>query len=234
MLCSGLNCTKQLSGLRQEVRLLQPRYQRQFRLSKTTNNQQDVLSLSQLFNTYPRQFWCKASLPHNMLPADLQTPTAWDRYLANLTTALAQVASQLPLLHTVQPPAPAISLIQAITEVELALRSFIMALPEYTSERLRCAKLAATGSEHLLFPRLQLLLYTAFSTGAVPQSWITSLVTPIFKEDATDTANYRPIAVQQGCPLSATSPYSVVSLMACIFTWRLWSLHQRSRFITCG
>ena len=135
-----------------------------------------------------------------MLPAELQTPAAWDRYLANLTEALAQVASQLPLLHTVQPPASASSLNQAITEVELALRSFTMALLEYTSERLRCAKLAATGSEHLLFPRLQLLLYTAFSTGAVPQSWITSLVTPIFKEDATDTANYRPIAL--GEPLS--------------------------------
>ena len=73
-----LQRTKQLSGLRQEFRLLQPRYQRQFRLSKATNNQQDVLSLSQLFETYPRQFWCKASLPHHMLPAELQTPAAWN------------------------------------------------------------------------------------------------------------------------------------------------------------
>ena len=74
-----------------------------------------------------------------MLPAELQTPASWDGYLANLTAALARVGSQLPLLHTVQPPAPASSLNQAITEVELALRIFTMALLEYTSERLHCA-----------------------------------------------------------------------------------------------
>ena len=50
--------------------------------------------------------------------------------------------------------------------------------------------------EHLLLPCLQMLLNTAFSSGTVPQSWKTSLVTPIFKRgNATDTAHYRPIAV---------------------------------------
>ncbi len=70
---------------------------------------------------------------------------------------------------------------------------------------LRYAKLTATcedpAAEHLLVPCLQLLFNTAFNTGSVPQSWKTSLVTPIFKKgDATDTANYRSIAV--GEPLS--------------------------------
>ena len=42
---------------------------------------------------------------------------------------------------------------------------------------------------------------SAFTTGQVPQSWKTSLVTPVFKHgDATDTANYRPISV--GEPIS--------------------------------
>ena len=48
-----------------------------------------------------------------------------------------------------------------------------------------------------------MLLNTAFSSGTVlmPQSCKASLVAPIFKRgDATDTANYRPIAV--GEPLS--------------------------------
>ena len=41
-----------------------------------------------------------------------------------------------------------------------------------------------------------MLLNTAFSSGTLPQSWKTSLVMPVFKRgDATDTANYRPIAV---------------------------------------
>ena len=44
--------------------------------------------------------------------------------------------------------------------------------------------------EHLLGPCLQLLNNIAFSTGSVPQSWKTLLVTPIFEkgDEATDTA----------------------------------------------
>ena len=54
---------------------------------------------------------------------------------------------------------------------------------------------------HLLAPCLVVLFNAAFTTGQVPQSWKTSLVTPVFKHgDATDTANYRPISV--GEPIS--------------------------------
>ncbi|DBA94877.1 TPA: hypothetical protein ACH3X1_016747 [Trebouxia sp. C0004] len=146
-----------------------------------------------------------------MLPPELQTPTAWDGYLANLTAPPVHIADQLPLPHTTQPPAPAISFDQPLTqaEIEVALQKLHNgrsgAFLGYTSEMLRYAKLTATDEDpapgHLLVPCLQLLFNPAFSTGSVPQSWETSLVTPIFKKgDATDTANYRPIAL--GEPLS--------------------------------
>ena len=57
----------------------------------------DVLFLSQLLKTNPRQFWRKASLPQGMLPPELQTPAAWDGYLANLTAPPPHIANQLPL-----------------------------------------------------------------------------------------------------------------------------------------
>ena len=172
---------------------------------------ESVASLERYVKSNPRQFWRKASLPHNMLPPELQTPSAWDGYLANLTAPPVHIADQLPLPHTPQPPAPATSLDHPLTqaEIEVALQKLHNgrsgALLGYTSELLRYAKLTATDEdpapEHLLVPCLQLLFNTAFSTGSVPQSWKTSLVTPIFKKgDATDTANYRPIAV--GEPLS--------------------------------
>ena len=191
--------------------VLQRRCRGQLRRSKAAGNQRDVLFLSQLLKTNPRQFWRRASLPHIMLPPELQTPAAWDGYLSSLTAPPAHIADQLPLPHTPQPPAPATCLDQPLTEaeIEVGLRKLHNgrsgALLGYTSELLRYAKLTATEEDpapaHLLVPCLQLLFNTAFSTGAVPQSWKTSLVTPILKKgDATDTANYRPIAV--GEPLS--------------------------------
>ncbi len=211
VLRSQLRRAKLLSPRSPEVRLLQRRYRGQLRRSKAAGNQRDVLSLSQLLKSNPRQFWRKASLPHSVLPPELQTPSAWDGYLANLTAPPVHIADQLPLPHTPQPPAPAASLDQPLTqaEIEVALQRLHNgrsgALLGYTSELLRYAKLSATDEdpapEHLLVPCLQLLFNTAFSTGSVPQSWKTSLVTPIFKQgDATNTANYRPIAV--GEPLS--------------------------------
>ena len=106
---------------------------------------------------------------------------------------------------------PANSLNQPLTlaEVEAALQQLHNGrsgtMFGYTSELLRYAKLAATPEDpapaHLLAPCLLVLFNAAFSTGQVPLSWKASLVTPIFKKgDATDTANYRPIAV--GEPIS--------------------------------
>ena len=59
-----------------------------------------------------------------MLPPELQTPAAWDGYLANLTAPPAHIADQLHLPHTPQPPAAATSLHQPITqaEIEVALQ----------------------------------------------------------------------------------------------------------------
>jgi hypothetical protein len=84
-----------------EVRLLQRRYRSKLRRSKAAGNQRDILSLSQLLKSKSCQFWRKASLPHSMLPpTELQTPSAWDEYLANLTAPPVHIADQLPLPHT--------------------------------------------------------------------------------------------------------------------------------------
>ena len=83
------------------------------------------------------------------------------------------------------------------------------ALHSYTSELLRYTRLVATTDDpaptHWLTPclissaisPLMVLFNVAVSTGQVPQSWKTSLVSPVlFKHgDATDTAKYRPVSV---------------------------------------
>ena len=107
VLRSQLRHAKPLSPYSPEVRILQRRYRGQLRRSKASGNQRDVLSLSQLLKSNPRQFWHKVSLLHSMLPPELQIPAAWDRYLANLTAPPAHIADQLPLPHTPGPPAPA-------------------------------------------------------------------------------------------------------------------------------
>ena len=134
--------------------------------------------------------WCLAI--KDGVSSELQTPAAWDGYLSSLTAPPAHIADQLPLPHTPQPPAPAACLDQPLTEAEIEVGLQKLhngrsgALLGYTSELLRYAKLTATEEDpapaHLLVPCLQLLFDTAFSTGAVPQSWKTSLVTPIFQE----------------------------------------------------
>ena len=203
--------TKRLFPNSPAVKLLGRQYQTQLRHSRAQHNQQQVADLSQLLKSNPRKFWQQARLPHMLLPTQLQHPSAWDGFIANLTAPPAQHASQLPPPHTAQPPVPASSLNRPLTlsEVEIALQNLhngrSPAMLGYTSELLRYAKLSATPEDpapaHLLAPCLLVLFNAAFSAGQVPQSWKSSLVTPIFKKgDATDTANYRPIAV--GEPIS--------------------------------
>ena len=193
------------------ARLLGRQYQTHLRHCRARYNRQQVADLSQLLKSNPRKFWQQARLPHDMLPPELQHPSAWDGFIRNLTAPPAQYASQLPQPHTAQPPVPADSLNQplTLTEIEAALQSLhngrSAATLGYTSELLRYAKLSTSPEDpapsHLLAPCLLVLFNAAFSTGQVPQSWKSSLVTPIFKKgDATDTTNYRPIAV--GEPIS--------------------------------
>lgn len=201
-----LRQAKRLTPLSPAVQLLSRQYQTQLRHSRAQYNQHQVAEFCQLLKSNPRKFWQQTRLPHALLPLQLQHPAAWDAFITQLTAPPPQYASSLPSPHTTQPPAPAASLNQLLTleEVEAALRSLhngrSAAMLGYTSELLRYAQLSATPEmpvpPHLLAPCLLVLFNAAFSTGQVPLSWKSSLVTPIFKKgDATDTANYRPIAV---------------------------------------
>ncbi len=211
MLQSQLREAKLLWPRSPHVRLLERRYQTHLRHSRSKFAQREVVDFSRLLRTNPRKFWQAARLPNVLLPRELHDPAAWDSFLSKLTAPPAQRATQLPAPHTPQPPAPAHSLNQPLTlaEVEVGLQHLHNgrsgALHGYTSELLRYAQLVATPDDpapaHLLAPCLVVLFNAAFSTGQVPQSWKTSLVTPVFKHgDATDTANYRPISV--GEPIS--------------------------------
>ena len=202
---------KRLGTPYSQLRPLQRQYQTQLRHSMQAYNRSRVQSLSQLLKTNPHQFWRGTRLPCSLLPVELQSPAAWDGYLATLAAPPAQPATQLPQPHTAQPPTPAVSLNRplSLAEIELALQQLHNgrsgALLGYSSELLRYARLSPSDDDpapaNLLLPCLHLLFNIAFSTGSVPQSWKTSLVTPVFKKgDATDTSNYRPIAV--GEPLS--------------------------------
>ena len=203
--------TKRLFPNSPTVQLLGRQYQTQLRHSRAQHNQGQVADLSQLLKSNPRKFWQQARLAHLLLPSDLQHPSAWDHFITNLTAPPPQLASQLPAPYTAQPPIPADCLNQplSLVEVETGLQhphnGRSAAMLGYSSELLRYAKLSASLEDpappHLLAPCLQVLFNAAFSTGQVPQSWKTSLVTPNFKKgNATDTANYRPIVV--GEPIS--------------------------------
>ncbi len=148
-----------------------------------------------------------------MAPGQLATclPIAWSGFLDTLTAAPLAAAQQLPPPHTAQPPVPAHTLNQhiSVAEIETAVQALHSGrsgvLLGHTSEFLCHAKLAPIAEDPalqiLLVPYLHPLFNAAFTSGHFPQSWRTSLVTPIFKRgDATQAANYRPTAV--GEPIS--------------------------------
>ena len=172
-----------------------------------------------------------------MLPDGLQdTLATWDTFLSKLTSPPTQHATQLPAPHIAQPPVPAHSLNQTLTlaEVEVGKQQLhngrSSALHGYPLELLIYAKLVPipefSAPAHLLAPCLVVLSNTAFSTGQVPQSWKTSLVTHVFKKrDATDTANYRPISV--GEPISRLyASIMVQRLVKYTDLHQLWSSTQ--------
>ena len=219
------------------VCLLERQYQSHLCHSREKYAQCGVLEVSQLLNSNPRKLWQMLCLPGMMLPIGLQdTSATWDTFLSKLASPPTQHATQLPAPHIAQPPVPAHSLNQTLTlaEVEVGLQKLhngrSSALHSYPLELLIYAKLVpipeVSAPAHLLAPCLVVLSNTAFSTGQVPQSWKTSLVTHVFKKrDATDTANCRPISV--GEPISRLyASIMVQRLVKYTDLHQLWSSTQ--------
>jgi len=94
----------------------------------------------------------------------------------------------------------------SITEVQDSLRKLnnnrAPGLDGYPAEFLRYAVMTKPDGkrEHVLLPALTAILNAVFMQGYIPDSWNVNLITPIYKRgDASDPANYRPIAV--GAPI---------------------------------
>ena len=105
-------------------------------------NGHQIMQFSQLLKSGPRKFWQKARTPLSLLPAQLQTPAAWEPYLTHLTAPAPHSATHMPPPHQPQPP-PAHPLNHPFTteEVRRGLRHLHNgrsgALQGYTSEVLR-------------------------------------------------------------------------------------------------
>ena len=168
-------------------------------------NSHQIMQFSKLLKSDPRKIWQKTRTPQPLLPAQPQTPAAWEPYLTHLTAPAPHSATHMGPPHQPRSP-PAHSLNHPFTteEIQRGLHHLnngrYGALQGYTSEVLWYSQAIPTADNptppHLLNPCLQKLFNLAFSTGQVPAEWQTSLVTLIFKHgDADETSNYRPIAV---------------------------------------
>ena len=131
-----------LSPRSPEVKVLQRRYRGQLRRSKAAGNSWDVIFLSQLMKTEPRQFWRKTKMPHTVLPPELCTLAALPNW--------RPLQHRLPvsfLCHTLPSclclPVPSISPCQR-QRLRLASKSCIMAglAPCWATPQSCCAMLS--------------------------------------------------------------------------------------------
>ncbi len=158
------------------------------------------------------KLFAAAKPPTDPLPEQLQTPAAWEPLFAPLAqpqattdpTAVPPSSAKAPAQATLQFNVPITP--QEVKQALVKLHNHRAgALLGYSSEFLRYAVPMPEADnpkpDHVLLPCLTAIFNAAFTTGAMPESWQTSLVTPIYKRgSATSPNSYRPIAV--GEPLA--------------------------------
>jgi len=162
----------------------------------------------------------------------MQQVQHWDTYICALADCGCPSGTHLPAAAYTQFPVEAgICLNDPIAqgEVEEALQKphngQAKGADGMSAELLRYAKGKYEKGEpmpqHLLAPSLTTLLNSAFRQGALPASFNSSLITPVFKKgDFFDTANHRPIAV--------TAP--IMRLYAVILTARLMAFAEEPAY----
>ena len=190
------------------------------RRKKRAWQQQQLGELLDLLRVEPRNFWQRVNVMQTSMPLQLRDPSAWEAYIQLQAAREAPPGRYLPVApptpHTPQPPMAELTASAAArldTEVTPAEVSAAMV----TLHNGRSAGGAAQPAEFLRYgitPRdscrrpptpilaepLARLFTAVMRRGTIPQSWQTSVITPIHKSgDTADTANYRPIAV--GVPL---------------------------------
>ena len=197
-----------------QQRILQNRFHSFTRAKKRAYAKQRLLQLTQDARHNLHSLFAAARAPAAALPPGLQTPAGWDPLLQQLTQIPARANLCMPQSPFTTPPtAAAAPLNEPITETEVSAALQRLhngrsgALLGYTSEFLRYAVQSPDPADeqamhtHVLLSHLTAVLNTAFNTGKIPNTWQTSLITPIFKRgDRADPTAYRPIAV--GEPLA--------------------------------
>jgi exonuclease III len=193
-----------------QQRILQQRFHSFTRAKRRAFAKQRLLRLTHDAQHNLHGLFAAARAPATTLPPSLQTPAAWDPLLQQLTQIPPAANLWMPRSPFVMPPATAAAaplddpIIE--TEVSAALQRLHNgrsgALLGYSSEFLRYAVQSPDPADkestptHVLQTHVTAVLNTAFSTGKIPDTWQTSLITPIFKRgNRADPTAYRPIAV---------------------------------------